>query len=309
MTPENRALHAIAILADSSQQDILTCCHAVSELADASSTFQGKQREALRALFTVLPHGDRRVSLAAGRAIAQMAPRGDVEVIKEARALLTHEHEHVRLAALQALAGAAGVEDADSVEAISSMLQDSSLLVRRGAVVALPGLAPKGHPMLLRFICLHNRHHQPEVRAAACRAIGKVSEPWDETALALLRDTLTSDADIGVRTQALEAIVPLTIALRDKISEEAKTEGTNRAKGVAGVRYAEDSKAREQSFAKNVSAVLSAMQDSIGSANGAFVKRAFTSMRRMMVSADEGADMVQVFVIRTQCPFDQVSNL
>ena len=51
------------------------------------------------------------------------------------------------------------------------------------------------------------------------------------------------------------------------------------------------------------------MQGSIGSANGAFVKRAFTSMRRMMVSADEGADMVQVFVIRTQCPFDQVSNL
>jgi len=305
MTPENRILRAIAKLTGESEsvshQDVRERCFAAAEIADAGTIWRGKERDALRALLLTIPHSDRKVSLAAGQAVAAIAPRGDSEIFRETRALLMHDADHVRLSALIALAGSAANEDTDAVESTASMLQDRCLKVRRRAVMALPTLAPAGHPVLLRSICLYIHHQQPHVRAAACRALGKVSEASDEIALSLLRETLISDTDIAVSIQALEAIVPLTIALRNKIAAgdqvKSSKDNTGHGKGETGGKRGEDSadvkSSANMSLARNVSAVMSAMQDSVRSADTMFVKRMSNSLRYMMGSEEDGAEMVQ----------------
>jgi len=306
MTPENRVLHAIETLTAKSEsvshKDVRERCFAAAEIADAGTIWRGKERDALRALLITIPHPDCKVSLSAGQAVAAVAPRGDKEVFRETRALLIHDTDHVRLSALIALAGSAANEDVDAVESTACMLQDRCLKVRRRAVMALPTLAPAGHPVLLRSICLYIHHQQPHVRAAACRALGRVSQASDETALSLLRETLISDSDISVSIQALEAIVPLTITLRNKIAEqkvESSTDTARNDEGKEGGKKGDDSpdikSSANMSLARNVSAVMSAMQDPVRSTDNMFVKRISTSLRHMMGSGSEedGAGMVQ----------------
>lgn len=118
--------------------------------------------------------------------------------------------------------------------------------------------------------------------------------------MGLLRETLRSDSDMSVRTQALESIVPFTLSLRDMIAANGQESDTKKIVQPVKKNKADDEvdtlaqmaqvKAR---FASNISAVLSAMQDSVGSADGVFIKRASASLRYMMGSADKGADMVQ----------------
>lgn len=313
LTPENRVIHAIATLTApvsnilSAQQDTESRCFAATEIGNAGVIWRGKERDALGVLFKTMQHPDSRVSMAAGQAVAEIAPRGDQEVFRETRALLSHELEHVRLSALRALTGSAALADEAAVEATTGMFTDGSLRVRRRAVVALPSLAPAGHPMLLRCIGLHINHNEAYVRAAACRAVGKVADALDETALGLLRQTLSSDADMSVRIEALDAILPLTVFLRDHViaqkettDPEASSKGSGAGKAEGNVLKGESGKEKEEKIALaktisalNISAVMLAMQDSVGSANAVFVKRASTSLRYMMGSSDKGADMVQ----------------
>ena len=306
MTPENRVLHAIETLTAKSEtvshKDVRERCFAAAEIADAGTIWRGKERDALRALLITIPHPDCKVSLSAGQAVAAVAPRGDKEVFRETRALLTNDTDHVRLSALIALAGSAAHEDVDAVESTACMLQDRCLKVRRRAVMALSTLAPAGHPLLLRSICLYIHHQQPHVRAAACRALGRVSQASDETALSLLRETLISDSDISVSIQALAAIVPLTITLRNKSAEqkvESSMDTARNNKGQEGGKKDNDSadikSSAKMSLARNVSAVMSAMQDPLRSTDKMFVKRMSNSLRHMMGSGseDDGAGMVQ----------------
>jgi len=306
MTPENRVLRAIASLSSADgkadgmaaalQEDITSRCFAVAEIASAGVIWRGKERDALRVLLTTIQHPDSRVSLSAGQAVATVAPRGDEETFRETSGLLSHKLEHVRFSALTALAGSAAYRDQAAVKHTTSMLQDSSLRIRRRAVVVLASLAPPSHPMLLRSICLYTNHPQPYVRAAATRAIGKVAEATDEIALGLLREMLRSDLDMSVRTQALESLVPFSMILRDIVaadSEKSSADGMQPVKTKKLDHEVDTLALAKVGFASNISAVLSAMQDSMGSADEAFVKRASASLRKMMGCADKGADMVQ----------------
>ena len=204
MTPENRILHALGKL--NGPEDSIGKVEQlffISEIACAGRIWRVKEQDALQVLYKKMESMDRAVSMAAGQTVASIARRGDEQVSREVRALMVHELEHIRLSALTAFVGSSAHGDPAVVEAIAAMLQDASLRIRRRAVLALPSMAPTGHPMLLRSICVHINHPEPYVRSAACRALGKVSDPSDETALKLLREALSRDQDISVRTQAL----------------------------------------------------------------------------------------------------------
>ena len=237
-TPETRVRHAVSMLSvrpgtaptdtaptptrQLESMSIIDLCFFVSEIALAGPVWRGMEREALQALFATMVHPSRKVSLAAGRAVASIAPKGDDQVFHEMQVLMAHDIDHVRLSALIALTGSAAYENEAVVFATADMLRDSNLNIRWRAVTALQSLAPKNHPMLLRSICLHIARPEAFVRAASYRSLGKVCDANNEVALSLLRQGLMNDPDMNVRIQALEAVVAFTKVTQAALMDEIK---------------------------------------------------------------------------------------
>jgi HEAT repeat protein len=194
-----KALEAVAAkLKDPDASVRLAAARAVSGLGRSSG------KTGVNAAFEALKARNTDVQCIAVQVLAQVATRGDDDVVPEVSDLLQSGEWSVRRAAVEALGFIAG---ADEVKAAADCLQDEHWLVREKAIATLEALAQVkgGKAEATKLLACQCEELRGCLRMQAVAALANIADHGDRHAMAAVAKRLT-DADDHVRRSAVEAL-------------------------------------------------------------------------------------------------------